>query len=302
MSMGKIRTDLAMEAREIWKEDPEKTGELPGVEAQEETLGSFKKTTVKILDERGEQELCKPKGSYVTLELDALIRREENSFENAVGILADEIRSLLKLVKNDTVLVAGLGNRDITPDAVGPQTVSSVLVTRHLKQQMPNEFAGFRNVAALETGVLGTTGLESADMVSSVSRSVSPNAVIAVDALASRRMDRLCRTVQLADTGIVPGSGVGNGRAALNHQTLGVPVIAIGVPTVVDAATLTVELAQQAGVTDLKPEALGDAGNMIVTPRDIDNSVRDVSRLIGYAINLALHDGLTISDVDMLLG
>lgn len=296
-----IRTDLAFEAHELWKESAPETSELSGVEAYEEMRGSFKINTVRILNTAGEKQMGKPIGLYVTLELDGLVRREENAFEDAAVILAAELRKSLKLTKNDSILVAGLGNEGITPDAVGPATIEYVMVTRHLTQRMPEHFAAFRPVAAVRAGVLGTTGMESAEMISAVAERILPSRIIAVDALASRRMDRLCRTVQLSDTGIVPGSGVGNSRVALNSATLGVPVIAIGVPTVVDAATLTIELAAKAGVSGLENSSFGDEGQMIVTPRDIDSNVRDVAKLIGYSINLALHDGLTIADIDMFL-
>jgi spore protease len=295
-----IRTDLAVEAHELWREKTGETTKLPGVKARHEERDGFALDIVEILDEEGERELCKPIGTYVTLELDALVKREENAFDRACSLLAEEIRNSLRLTPEDSVLVAGLGNSDITPDAVGPGAMDYVLVTRHLKETMPNDFAGFRSVSAIRAGVLGTTGLESANLIGAITKLASPARVIAVDALASRSLDRLCRTIQLADTGIVPGSGVGNSRAALNRETLGVPVVAIGVPTVVDAATLASDLAAQAG-SQLDPDKLGKGSDMIVTPRDIDRSVRDVSKLIGYSINLALHDGLTMEDIDMLL-
>ncbi|MGI5937106.1 MAG: GPR endopeptidase [Oscillospiraceae bacterium] len=298
--IGKIRTDLALEAKELWRESADETTKLSGVEAYDETRGSFKINTVKILDEEGERQLGKPRGTYVTIELDGLIRREENAFEDSANILADELKKILKLEESASVLVAGLGNDAITPDAIGPETVNCVMVTRHLKQHMPLEFAAFRRVSAIQSGVLGTTGIESADMISAVCERLSPDCVIAVDALASRRMDRLCRTIQIADTGIVPGSGVGNSRMALNTETLGIPVIAVGVPTVVDAATLAIDMAQRAGVS-LESANFGDDGTMIVTPRDIDRCVKDISKLIGYGLNLALHKGLTIPDIDMFL-
>ena len=207
---------------------------------------------------------------------------------------------MLNLEKNGNCLVVGLVTRDITPDAVGPDTVDCVMVTRHLTERMPEEFAAFRPVSAVCSGVLGTTGIESGDLVRAVTEQVRPAAVIVIDALASREPQRLCRTVQIADTGIVPGSGVGNARQAINRETLGVPVIAVGVPTVVDAATLTVDLAARAGA-DLNAADFGDAGSLIVTPRDIDKNVRDIAKLIGYGLNLALHDGLTVEDVDMFL-
>ncbi|MCL2342777.1 MAG: GPR endopeptidase [Firmicutes bacterium] len=301
-----IRTDLALEATELWREGVPAGADsisapIPGVESGEEQRGKFRVTTVKVLDERGEQALNKPRGSYVTVELDALIRREENAFPDAVALVSEKLRELMKMVKSDSCLVAGLGNEAITPDAIGPQTIKSVLVTRHLKQTMAKEFEFFREVSATRSGVLGTTGVESAELIDALARMLRPSQIIAIDALASRKAERLCRTVQMTDTGIVPGSGVGNHRAALNSATLGVPVIAIGVPTVVDAATLAVELARQAGVGDLGETDFGEAGRMIVTPRDIDSSVHDIAKLVGYAIDVALHDGLTIEDIDMFL-
>lgn len=298
---NKIRTDLALEARELWREGAAETDVLPGVEADEETVGGCRISRVRIINEQGEAALCKPAGSYVTIEIDGLLRREENSFSEAAEILATELRGMLKMVKKDSIFVAGLGNEAITPDAIGPDTIENVMVTRHLKEHMPEDFEPFRSVSGVRTGVLGNTGIESADLTAALSRLVAPDSVIAVDALASRRMDRLCRTVQISDTGIVPGSGVGNSRTALNRETLGVPVIAIGVPTVVDATTLAVELAGRAGVEELDTDKFGEAGSMMVTPRNIDQSVRDISKLIGYGINLALHDGLTIEDIDMFL-
>ena len=294
-----IRTDLAVEARQL-RQEAEGLDVLPGVRAEEQKHKGFTVTTVEILDARGEEAIGKPRGTYITVELDGLVHREENSFFDAAELLAEQLRSLLKMEKNGNFLVAGLGNRGITPDAIGPETVDHVLVTRHLKEKLPEDFAAFRPVSAVCSGVLGTTGIESGDLIRAVAEKIHPDVVFAVDALASRSTDRLCRTVQLADTGIVPGSGVGNARQALNRETLGVPVIAIGVPTVVDAATLTVDLASRAGA-ELDPAAFGEAGGMIVTPRDIDKNVRDISKLIGYALDLALHDGLSIEDVDMLL-
>lgn len=292
-----IRTDLALEARQLWQEGAAEGDAPEGVETAEEQRGSFLVSRVKIQNEQGEKALCKPKGDYITITLDGLLRREENAFADAARLLAEELRKILALKDTDTVLVAGLGNRGITPDAIGPGAVEATIVTRHLKEHLPRDFAAFRSVAAVEPGVLGTTGVESADMIRALTERVRPNCVIAVDALAARGVDRLCRTVQIADTGIVPGSGVDNARAALSKDTLGVPVIAVGVPTVVDAATLARDVAGDGCAEDLP----ADTARMMVTPRDIDSRVKDISRLVGYALNLALHDGLTIEDVDMLL-
>lgn len=275
------RTDLALEQRELLGSG----SELPGVAAREETRSGLTVTTIDILDERGADILCKPVGRYVTVELDSLLRRREASFSDAAQLIADQLRALLPEGGGCT-LVAGLGNAAMTPDAVGPLSLDSVLATRHLKKQLPEDFADFGEVCAVRPGVLGTTGLETAELLRSVCSAVSPARILAVDALASSNLERLCRTVQISNAGIVPGSGVGNDRAELCERTLGAPVIAIGVPTVVDAANFSCDEV---------------ARGMFVTPRDIDASVRDISKLIGYAIDLALHSGLTVEDIDTLI-
>jgi spore protease len=297
------RTDLAMEAKEMWDEQAAEKTKLEGVEASTEQKNGYSVTTVRVLDERGEKELCKPIGTYVTVELDAYIRREESAFLHGAETLATELRSVLKLKNNESVLVAALGNPAITPDSIGPKTARATMVTRHLTEQAPEHFAGWRQVSVLETGVLGTTGMETAELIKAVCEKLRPDRIIAVDALASRRVSRVCRTVQIADTGIVPGSGVGNSRGAVNKDSIGVPVIAVGVPTVVDAATMASDLAESAGVAELDDEKLRDAAEgMIVTPKEIDVRSGDISKLVAYGINMALHEGLTIEDIDMFVG
>ena len=300
--MLKRRTDLALEAKELWTESAEKETKLEGVRARDSLREGYQVTTVDILDEQGASSLGKPVGSYVTVQLDALARREEDAFGRAARAIAAELNGLLKLPEEATCLVVGLGNRAITPDAIGPGVADHTMVTRHLVEQAPEHFGSFRPVAALAAGVLGTTGVESGELVKAVAEKIRPGCIIAVDALASRSMDRVCTTVQLANTGIVPGSGVGNHRAALNRETLDVPVIAVGVPTVVDAGTLAADILAEAGQEGLDPEALAGAGEgLMVTPRDIDQRVADLVKVIGYGINLALQPGLTIEDVDLSL-
>ena len=176
---------------------------------------------IKIRGRRIQAEQSQQTGRYVTISLDALVRREENAFRRACGVLAREIRTQLAMEPEESVLVVGLGNPDITPDAVGPLAAECVLVTRHLKTRLPEEFAAFRPVSVFRTGVLGTTGIESAALVRVVVSLVRPDRVIAVDALSAREAARLCRAVQVTDAGIVPGSGVGNARSALTEETLG---------------------------------------------------------------------------------
>ncbi len=300
--MAAIRTDLAQEARDLWRESAGETTRLEGVEAVPETANGYRMETLKILDSRGEAALNKPAGTYLTIDLEGFLEKEEGAFTRGAGLLADQLRKLLNLKRNDSVFVAGLGNSAITPDDLGPKTAGYTMATRHLVDSLPEHFGSFRRVSVMETGVMGTTGVESAELISAMTAKLRPDAVIAVDALASRRLGRICRTVQLSDTGIIPGSGVGNSRAEISKKSLGIPVIAIGVPTVVDAATLAADLAAMANIGSYEPEDFGKYGqSMMVTPREIDSYIEDISKLIGYGINLALHDGLTIDDVNLFL-
>ena len=291
-----FRTDLAVEAIENHKT----AAALPHVRQSDRTLEVFAVHEVRILSEDAAREIGKPQGRYLTLELDALIRREEDAFPRACKALSTLLRELLPHPNDGPVLIAGLGNRMITPDAIGPQTADHVIATRHLVAQSPAIFADWRPVSALAPGVLGQTGVETGEVICGVLDRVRPAAVIAVDALAAGRLSRLLRTVQLADTGITPGAGVGNARAALNKETLGVPVIAVGVPTVVDGATLAHEISSQLGQPAC--EALDDLSQpVMITTRDIDREVADISRMIGYAVNMALHPHLSVADIDLYL-
>ncbi len=299
--MDKRRTDLAVEAAQLWREGGG-AGELQGVTQQESLREGYPVTTVRVLDQEGAKAIGKPVGAYVTITLDGLARREQDAFGRAARAVAAELRALLKLPEGAPALVVGLGNRAITPDNIGPAAADHTMVTRHLVEKVPEHFGSFRPVAALAAGVLGTTGVESGELVRAVTEKIRPACVIAVDALASRSLSRVCTTVQLADTGITPGSGVGNARAALDQASLGVPVIAVGVPTVVDGATLAADLLAEAGQADLDPQALRGAGEgVLVTPRDIDAKVTDLAKVVGFGINLALQNGLTVEDVELFL-
>ena len=281
MQRSNVRTDLASEV----VQRPENAS-LAGLELNEERICGCRVTAVKINGGEASKVLCKPIGNYLTLELDEYIRRRENSFADAANALSQLMRRFAEIQNAQSFLVACLGNRAITPDAVGPEVSDSLIVTRHLKQSLPQEFAALSSVAVLRTGVLGTTGIESAQSLKALCGLVQPDCVIAVDALASGELDRLCRNVQICDSGIAPGSGVGNDRAELNRESLGVPVIAVGVPTVIDAAAFCAD---------------ESAAGLFVTPRNIDELVRSVSKLVAYGLNLALHPGLSIADVDMLV-
>lgn len=289
------RTDLALEAAQAVAN----AAGLEGVEQTERTQDGVTVTVVELRTPEAAQRVGKPVGRYVTLDLGAVRRREKEGFRRACQTLAEELAKLLP-EGTGTVLVVGLGNRAITPDAVGPLAHDHLLVTRHLIEQMPEIFGSFRPVAAVSAGVLGTTGVESVELVQAVARALRPDCVVAIDALAAGSMKRLCTTVQLADTGIAPGSGVGNCRKALNRETLGVPVIAVGVPTVVDVNTLARDVLEEAGKGDIEPEALGQSG-AFVTTRDIDERVAECAKLIGYAVNLAVQRGLSIEDIEGLV-
>ena len=282
--MSGIRTDLAAEAREVH-------AALPGVSSREETMRGFPLTRVDVYTEEGAQKLGKPCGAYLTLSLDTYVRRREGSFGDACAAVADCVRSLLP--REGTILVAALGNEAVTPDALGPLTARQLCVTRHMLQSMPEAFRGFRSVACVTPGVLGTTGIESAELIRGAAAHIRPACIVAVDALAARSMHRLCSTVQITDAGICPGSGVGNARAAFSRETLGIPVIAAGVPTVVDAGVLAREL-----TGERIPE---DGASMIVTPREIDVRIAEMAKVLGCGLNLAFHEGITLEDIELFL-
>jgi len=292
------RTDLAIEAQELWQESADEITELPGVESREYTREGCPVTRVKILDEDGAEALGKPPGTYVTVAFEGLTMRDEEGMASLTSAIAAELSDLLPdMPVYATVLVAGLGNRDITPDAIGPFCLENTVVTRHLVDLHPEHFGHMRPVAALAPGVLGSTGMESADIIRALAEKLKPACVILVDALASRKLSRLCRTVQLADSGLVPGGGVGNARAALTEQALSAPVISVGVPTVVEAGTLVSDLLEELGheIPEKLFQSVG--GGLVVTPKEIDTQVRDAARVTGRAISLALQPSLKYQDL-----
>ena len=282
-----LRTDLAVEAVEALSPT------AAGVYSEESVRNGILCNKIVIENEDAGGRLGKKAGSYYTLNIGSLLRRESETF----GATVDAIRSALcELLVQETnercTLVVGLGNRDITPDNVGPLAAKQVLVTRHLKKEAPEDFKMLSPVAVITPGVMGASGIESADYIKWVCDRLEPKQVITVDALAAGKLERLCRTVQISDTGVTPGSGVGNTRHEISKETLGVPVIAIGIPTVVDIRNLVAEQG-----TDAK-----QMQEMIVTPRNIYSEVVAEARLVAYAVNCALHEGLKVEDIDMLVG
>ena len=290
------RTDLAMEAVELRGVKPGAVGAQRGVSLREYDRDGIPVTEVRVLDQEGASQLGKPVGTYLTLTLGQLPGHTGDTFERTVRAVAEELRKLLPQEESRPALVIGLGNRDITPDAVGPIAVDCTLATRHLIHQAAEYFGDYRPVAAVAAGVVGSTGVESAELIRALVREIEPGFVIAIDALASRSAQRLGKTVQIADTGITPGSGVGNARAELSRQTLGIPVIALGVPTVVDAGTLAADLSGREPDGDLELE------RMMVTPREIDTLAADTGKVVGYGVSLALQTGLDVADLELLLG
>lgn len=329
MLNNNIRTDLALEAQELFrqqamKERMEEKGQPPGVEVENAGDEEIKITRVRVTSPTGEASIGKPMGNYITLEVPRLRENDQSLYENTCKAMAKELAGILKLGEKSTVLVVGLGNWNITPDALGPKVISSMMITRHLLQYVPEEVdEGVRPVCAIAPGVLGITGIETGEIVKGIVDKVKPDAIIAIDALASRKMERVSTTIQLADTGIAPGSGVGNKRMELSKATLGIPVIAIGVPTVVDAATMandTIDLVMDSLIKettqgtefynmlknidrDEKQQLIQQVlnpyiGNLIVTPKEIDNIIEKISKVIANGLNIALHQGITLQDVN----
>lgn len=324
--MFQVRTDLAVESRELYQEN--KSQEIPGVEVEQpEMSNDIEITRVKIIDDEGSRLMGRPKGSYITVEARGLKSADADLKDNVSKALAKELVNVIPQKQNVSTLVVGLGNWDVTPDALGPEVISKILVTRHLfKMYNKTEDPSMAAVSAVTPGVMGTTGIETSDIIQGIVEKSKPDLVIAIDALASRKMERVSTTIQISTTGISPGSGVGNLRKQLNEETLGVPVIAIGVPTVVDAATMTNDTismvvkalkshSQQGSeffklLDDMKEdekyalikEVLEPYGaNVIVTTKEIDKIITDISQIIANGINIALHPGIDLKDVNRYL-
>lgn len=307
---GAIRTDLAMETHQFLAE---KSGSaVPGVESYTEQKGEAKVTRVIIQTPEAGQALGKKPGYYVTIESPALRGRDKDALEEVAQVIATELRTFIRgfnLSDEASALVVGLGNWNATPDALGPKVVEKILVTRHMFATSPPEKrGGLRPVCAVSPGVLGITGIETKEIVAGIVDRVKPSFLLVIDALASRSTERMGSTVQIANTGISPGSGVGNRRLGLSIESLGVPVIAIGVPTVVEARTIIHDALEQIGnlgglaAEHRRREVIDRVlspyfKDLIVTPKEIDVLINDLSRALAGAINIALHPGVTADEV-----
>lgn len=320
-----MRTDLAIEAHEYLTTTANKST-VEGVLVEDIDYESIQVKRVEIQTDQAANEMGKQIGNYITLEIPSMRQKNSSLEEQVSQVFAKELNNIIKttIIKKDfLVLIVGLGNWNVTPDALGPKVVENLLITRHLKELMPDEISDeeYRSVCAIAPGVLGITGIETSEIIESIVGKIKPDLVIAVDALAARSVSRLNTTIQIADTGIHPGSGVGNKRKGVTQEILGVPVIAIGVPTVVDAVTLTndtmdmvidtlINATEQSGqfyniLKDLdrteKQSLIGEVlsenlGSLIVTPKEVDRLVIDLSDIIAGGINAALHPIIDFND------
>lgn len=282
MDRMRVRTDLALEVRESFEGSDTEVHGVVVEEEYEEDL-DLKITRVKILSERGAREMGKPVGTYLTLEAPGLAVPDEDYHREISEALADCLKELAGDQKSRSVLVAGLGNRDVTPDALGPKAVSNLMITRHLFQEYGREAMGMESASAVSgiaPGVMAQTGMETSEILQGVIDQTSPDLLVVIDALAARSTRRLGRTIQLTDTGIQPGSGVGNHRGSLTRESLGIPVIAIGVPTVVEAAAIIYDA--QGSCERMPPHLNG----MFVTPKNIDEMIKQLSFTLSEALNI----------------
>jgi spore protease len=293
----KIRTDLALEVRESFPEDDV---EIKGVVLTEnyDEENKIRVSTVVIKDEKGSKAMQKPIGTYITIEAPEIDKSDEDYHKPVSDEIAKQLRKLAGDLKREEVLVVGLGNREVTPDALGPQVVDNLFITRHLIKEYGNDFKEkhhLGNVSAISPGVMAQTGMESVEILKGIVKETKPKLLIVIDALASRSVNRLNTTIQLTDTGISPGSGVGNNRKALNEESLGTKVIALGVPTVVDAATIVADTLtkymEKSGfdeadinqfISEIREQQID---NMFVTPKNIDESIKRISFTVSEALN-----------------
>lgn len=283
MEQFQVRTDLALEARERYEEDVEIRG--ISVEETYDEKRDIRATTVRIESENGAKAMGKPIGVYITLEAPKLSEPDKDYHREISEALAVYLQELLGTKEERSVLVVGLGNREVTPDALGPEVVGNLRITRHVVKEYGKaafEKEKVHMVSGIVPGVMAQTGMETLEIVRGVVEETQPDVVVAIDALAARSSKRLNRTIQISDAGIHPGSGVGNHRHSLTRETIGVPVVAIGVPTVVDAATIVYDAVRDRNAV---PPGLN---SMFVTPKDIDETIKHLSFTISEALNIAL--------------
>ncbi len=310
--MYNFRTDLAVERNDIYKKVNNIQSEIDGIEIENESREETDISRVKIINEDGENKLGKPIGNYITLDVKNIKLADDEKIEQIAEVLADELRKVIGEHVTDTedILVVGLGNMYVTPDALGPKVIPHIEITRHILEYMPKVMPeDTRPVSAISPGVLGTTGIETMEVLKGIVDNIHPQLLIVIDALASRSIERISSSIQIADTGIVPGAGVDNKRKEISNKTLGIPVIALGIPTVVDLASITNdcinlfidnlqqkaisnsylnELKEKDNYEEIKEALIPKDYNMIVTPKEIDKLIENMSKIISKGINMAL--------------
>ncbi len=285
------RTDLAVETDQLLAEARQfATGYIKKQSQIDEDISIIE---IKITGEEGEKAFGKPKGTYVTVEVQGILDEKDKIKERAARALADELKKLIKFDYYLKVLVVGLGNEKVTPDSLGPHTVDKVKITSHLFKMFDCDGDWeMANVSGFNPSVTGVTGMETSELIEKAVSLVKPDVVVAIDALAAKDIKRISTTIQVCDTGIAPGAGMGNNRKEINEKTLGCPIIAIGVPTVIDSKTLLLEAAEEIKDWDIEKYLEGRDFDMIVTSTDIDQIIKDFSEIISNAINITLHPGI----------
>lgn len=311
--MYNFRTDLADERNEIYRKANKMESNIPGIETEEEPVNeNIKVTRVKITNEEAQKAIGKPIGTYITIDVKNIKIAREEEIQKASEVLTKELKEMLgkHVQAKDDILVVGLGNIYVTPDALGPKVINEIDVTRHLIHYLPQYVdENTRPVSAVSPGVLGTTGIETMEILKGIIDNIKPKLVIVIDSLASRSMERISSTIQLADTGIVPGAGVGNTRKELSEATLGIPVIALGIPTVVETAVVVNDcldvfisklqeeaksndylnqLKEEDNYEEIKESLMPKELNFIVTPKEIDTLIENMKDIVARGINFAL--------------
>ena len=313
--MFNFRTDLALERRELYRKANKIENEIEGIETEEEEINDKIRTSrVKVINEKGAEAIGKPIGNYITIDIKNLKIATTEDIKSFSEVLTKELKTLIQKHANnkDDILVVGLGNIYVTPDSLGPKVINEIDVTRHILEYMPEAIPeNTRPVSAISPGVLGTTGIETLEIIKGIVENIHPKLLIVIDALASRSIERISSTIQLADTGITPGAGVGNTRKDLSKDTLGIPVIALGIPTVVEAATIAADSLdlfiqkiqeeaksneflnklQEEDKYELIKEVLAPEDyNFIVTPKEIDDLIENMKDVVARGINFAVQD------------
>lgn len=290
-----FRTDMAVERRDLYRNANKLEDEISGIECEEQKIDDMKVTRVRITNGEGEKALDRKRGNYITIDIRRVNNITTEKEESIIEVFSKELKNIIE--KNskpgDEILIVGLGNLYATPDSLGAKVVQNIEITRHIKIYLPNAIdPNTRSVSAITPGVLGTTGVETIEIVKGIVDNIKPKLVIAIDSLCSKNIDRINKSIQISDTGIVPGGGVGNRQEELSKDTLGIPVIGIGVPTVLDAATIVIDTLNSCEINVSENEIVEKMKlnnfNFIVTPKEIDSLIESMSTIVSEGINMSL--------------